>query len=169
MIPCPLSIKEQYERFIKRTHRSDTGCLVWAGAKTPKGYGNFGGSIGKGKWAVYVHRVAWEYHRGPIPNGLCVLHRCDNPPCGEITHLFLGTKAENNADCWLKGRYSRGEGRWKAVLKESEIPVIRNLISLGFSDQRIGRMFGVTDSAIYAIKAGKTWKHVQAKSGTSQA
>jgi hypothetical protein len=169
MICCPLSIEQRHIKFLSRAERNDRGCLVWTGAKTPKGYGNFGGSTRDGKWTVYAHRVAWEFHNGPVPEGLCVLHRCDNPPCGEPTHLFLGTKAENNADCWLKGRYSRGEGRWKAVLREAEIPAILSLLALGFSQARIARMFGVGHYAIHAIAKGKSWKHVQASNGISQA
>ncbi len=163
MIACPLDIEEQYKRIIARWFiHKDSGCWVWEGARTPKGYGNFGGQVkARGKWTVYVHRVSWEHHNGPVPKGLCVLHRCDNPPCFNPDHLFLGTKAENNADCWLKGRYSRGEGRWKAKLKEREIPCIKALLGLGFSQIRIGRLFNVTPGAIHEIAKGKNWKHVQ--------
>lgn len=161
MIPCPLPIEEQAQRLFYRVSNKESGCWVWMGAKTPKGYGNFGGSSKDGRWAVYCHRVSWEKHFGPIPDGLCVLHRCDNPPCVNPDHLFLGTKAENNADCWLKGRYNRGENRWSAKLKEVEIPAIRALIALGFSTVRIGRLFSVDQMTIQAIKKGKTWKHVK--------
>lgn len=75
-------------------------CLEWEKSRTRAGYGN---TCRNGK-VVYVHRIEWEKHNGKIPDGLCVLHKCDNPPCYEITHLFLGTRAENMADKVRKGR-----------------------------------------------------------------
>ncbi len=162
MVPSPLTIGQQFSRLIARVPEIVSGkCWVWHGAKTPKGYGNFGGGTKGARWTVYCHRVSWEYHNGPIPEGLCVLHRCDNPPCVNPEHLFLGTKAENNADCWLKGRYNQGENRWSAKLKEIEIPAIRALLALGFSTVRVGRLFNVSDATIGQVKRGISWKHVR--------
>ena len=72
---------------------------MWTGA-TANGYGQR--SVG-GK-TQYVHRLAWEEVHGPIPEGMRVLHHCDNPPCYEITHLFLGTSKVNTEDMIAKGR-----------------------------------------------------------------
>jgi hypothetical protein len=75
-------------------------CVEFGGARDPKGYGR--------KWfrdkVWFAHRVAWVEANGSIPNGMCVLHRCDNPPCINVEHLFLGTKADNLADMRAKGR-----------------------------------------------------------------
>jgi len=79
-------------------------CLVWTGATNDKGYGQrrVDGRV------QYVHRLAWEEEHGPIPDGMKVLHHCDNPPCYEVTHLFLGTTADNQADMAAKGRSTKG-------------------------------------------------------------
>jgi hypothetical protein len=88
------------------------GCLEWIGHTGRKGYG----SIRANGKNVKTHRLAWELANGPIPDGLHVLHHCDNPPCCETDpseeypegHLFLGTNADNNADMMAKGRFVSG-------------------------------------------------------------
>ena len=78
----------------------DTPCKEWTKAHTPFGHGLtwLWGRL----W--YVHRLAWIFEHGHIPDSLCVLHRCDNPPCWELEHLFLGTRADNQQDMMQKGR-----------------------------------------------------------------
>lgn len=89
------------DRLNARTVKQDDGCWVFIGAAQPTGHVQFHGNNGK---AVYVHRFAWELAFGPIPEGMCVLHRCDNPPCVNPEHLWIGTKADNNRDRASKGR-----------------------------------------------------------------
>lgn len=77
-----------------------TPCIEWTGYRDRQGYGRR--SIRRRLFLV--HRLAWEEANGPIPDDLCVLHACDNPPCMNPEHLFLGTRADNNADMDAKGR-----------------------------------------------------------------
>lgn len=92
------------ERVARRLVPAENGCLEFSGARDNRGYGQ----IGIAHVRYRAHRVAWEGVYGPIPDGLCVLHRCDNPPCCNVAHLFLGTKADNNADMAAKGRARNG-------------------------------------------------------------
>jgi hypothetical protein len=73
-------------------------CWIWTGNIGPNGYGRFG--------QRYAHRLSYEWMRGPIPEGMFVLHHCDNPPCVRPDHLFLGTAADNSHDMVRKGRWA---------------------------------------------------------------
>lgn len=91
-------IKERFEeRYIPVP---ESGCWIWTGHIRTNGYGAM--SI-KSK-LQYAHRISWELHNGPIPEGLFVLHKCDNPPCVNPDHLFIGTQKDNLQDAFKKGR-----------------------------------------------------------------
>lgn len=81
-------------------------CLLWNGTRTSEGYGViWEKEAQKNKPA---HRWAWEKFFGPIPSGFCICHHCDNPPCINPDHLFLGTNVDNTRDRTLKGRTASG-------------------------------------------------------------
>lgn len=101
----PLSVR--FERNVNRETAS--GCWEWTGAKTGKGYGAIGAGGTKGKMLV-AHRVSWEIHRCPIPDGLVLCHRCDNRGCVNPEHLFVGTQRDNILDMFAKGRAPSQKG-----------------------------------------------------------
>jgi hypothetical protein len=94
----------------------ETPCLEWTAVRHEHGYGQFS----LGDKMEKAHRVAWKIAHGPIPRGMCVLHRCDNPPCVAEEHLFLGTQADNVADRDAKGRQvsTRGDAHWSRLHPE---------------------------------------------------
>ena len=107
------------ERLWGHMVRADNGCLEWTRCTNTDGYGQ----IKVNGKVIKTHRLAWTLANGPIPDGLNVLHHCDNPPCGETEpseeypegHLFLGTVAMNVADRVAKGRTRTGMGRHNAA------------------------------------------------------
>jgi len=113
---------------------------------------------------VFVHRFSWELHRGPIPEGMLVCHKCDNPPCVNPAHLFLGTHADNMADRNQKGRQARqrGEACGTAKLTEDKVREIRRLASEGSSPAALAVAFGVSERHIKNIVCRNRWAHLSA-------
>lgn len=112
------------ERLARRLRPEADGCVVWTGYRRAGGYGQIsrGGAAGG---LVQTHRAAWELANGPIPDGLFVCHRCDNPPCCNVEHLFLGTVADNAADMVAKGRSARGGRLPQTKLTDEQVAEIR--------------------------------------------
>lgn len=109
---------------------------------------------------VKAHRKAWELLHGPIPDGLLVLHTCDNPPCIRPDHLFLGTHRDNQQDKWAKGRGIVINNSIK--LTESNVRAIRTRYATGTIRQiDLGKEYGVSQTAISAIVNRRTWTHIQ--------
>jgi hypothetical protein len=102
-----LRVSEQ-ERFWAKVQKGD-GCWLWTGGKFRRGYGAFKRRGPDGRFQQQkAHRVSYEWLVGPVPDGLCVLHTCDNPPCVNPAHLFLGTNLDNSEDRRVKGRSRNG-------------------------------------------------------------
>lgn len=143
---------------------ADSECWEWTGYKHRFGYGMIS-RVGSGHALLTAHRVSWEFSNGPIQNGLHVLHKCDNPPCCNPSHLFLGTHADNMADAHTKGRLSfpvmRGESNPKAKLTEEQVIDIRKRYAAGgITIRKLAAEYGVTFAPVQLILAGKTWRHV---------
>ncbi len=94
-----------------------------------------------------AHRVAWEHERGPIPDGMLVLHACDRPPCVRVAHLFLGTQADNMADMDAKGR------RALRTPDHVERAVVELHRRTGWSQRALGRWFGLSHHTVGRILA----------------
>ncbi len=156
------------ERFWSHVTRIHDGCWIWTAAKANKGYGAVG--IPGGKTAK-AHRVSYELQFGAIPEAACVLHRCDVPACVRPTHLFLGSKADNNADMRAKGRsvsggrkteiskckYRRAEQHGLALLTQDKVRLARQWKLNGDSYSTIAARLGVGVTTAYKAIKGITW------------
>lgn len=132
------------------------GCWEVQGWATHSGHVHI--SAGKGKPVFRAHRLAWELLNGPIPDGLSVLHRCDNARCVRPDHLFLGTQRDNVIDAVHKGRHS-SFGNQK--LNADQVREIRALWATGkYTQKAIGQRFGLKRNSISSIVNRKSWAHL---------
>lgn len=165
---------ESAKEFVDRVDGiGSDGCWVWRNRKDHDGYGSVKvhGRIRR------AHRFSYETFVGPIPEGMVVCHRCDNPPCVRPDHLFVGTVADNNADRNAKCRQSRGprlsmalklanratpvgEAHGRSKLTESQVAEIRELLTAGaLSQSQIAKRFGVCTQTVNLINVGHNWRH----------
>jgi len=152
------------ERFCAKVQKGP-GCWIWTGSSDKDGYGQIR-EAGRGSPLLKAHRVSWEMVNGPIPEGLCLRHRCDNPPCVRPDHLTPGTLAQNNQDTASRGRQfyqvhpehcPRGEKASGAKLTQVQVDEIRALRKQGYTQCRLAAQFGVTQANISMLLLGKTW------------
>ena len=145
--------RDMLTRFWEKVEKTDT-CWVWI-ASTRRGYGRF--RIGDKKYTS--HRVSWEIYNGEIPDGMCVLHHCDNPPCVNPDHLFIGTQTDNIRDRHMKGRNGdkTGINNGRSVLDENDVIAIRHDHHF-VSRKQLSRKYGVSISTICSVINLRTWK-----------
>jgi hypothetical protein len=166
-----MSWNEQLGRFWEKVEvRGPDECWEWRASRLPTGYGLFWvhglgppPTIKDRGWGrmMGAHRACWLLHHGEIPEGMEICHRCDNRACVNPAHLFLGTHAENVADCVQKGRLydRRGAANPRAKLSPASVAEIRSRHAAGETNKSaLGREYGVSDTAIHAVVNGRHWR-----------
>lgn len=154
-------------RFWSKTDvRGPEECWPWLASTARGGYGQF--AIRHGSLTP-AHRYAWTLANGPIPDGLWVLHSCDNPPCCNPAHLFLGTQQDNVDDMCSKRRHwahkgmsgNRGTKNGRAKLNDADVHLIRHRFACGESQSRIALDYPVSRIKIGHIVRRESWSHLQ--------
>lgn len=179
------TLKHAIVRFMRKVNKT-THCWIWTGEVVYNGYGRFG------YWNKRyfdnqraAHRISWVIHRGHIPIKKLVLHKCDNPPCVNPDHLFIGTHKDNNRDTSLKGRFPTGDNHhmrkaseeirhklaiWRknhpeiiwgenspnAKLSCEKIEMIKNDFLQGMSGPKIAKKYQISNTHAYSIRDGST-------------
>jgi hypothetical protein len=159
-------LKPKFEKYVDRTS-SPIGCWLWTGSCNARGYGQLHHAKRGDVSFRGAHKWSWTLHRGVVPAGMWVLHKCDNPPCVNPDHLFLGTPLDNARDMAAKARQvfqkdptraARGEASGNAKLTEAQVVAIRQS---GASHSVLARALGVTPSLIHAVRTRRVWAHVK--------
>lgn len=152
------SVKKRF--WSKVDIRGPKECWEWQAYRKPEGYGRF--------WldgcTRYAHRVAWLLTYGPIPKKMCICHRCDNEPCCNPAHLFLGAYADNNTDRNQKGRSAseKGEDNPQSKITEEQVQAIRKEYATGrITQEKIACHYGLTQGCISLLVRRKRWNHVE--------
>lgn len=164
----PERVADNFWKYVNRSGPTQQGmgtcCWVWTRGCGRAGYGSFY----DGERTVSTHRHSYTISVGPIPDGLYVLHRCDNPPCVNPAHLWVGTAGDNARDREAKGR-GGNKGRTPSLtarllcakLTMSDIIEIQDALSAGETPTNISRRFGVHAVSVRRIRDRKTWKDVR--------
>ena len=138
--------------------RGPDECWPWTGHRSALGYGRIQNE--QGTRPLVASRAVWELAHGMILPGFFVCHTCDNPPCCNLAHLFLGTHKDNMADQKAKGRHFRGETAPGAKLNESDVLEIRRLACAGLTSIQIAPKFRLHPRTVRNIVKGDRWAHL---------
>lgn len=151
---------ERFWRYVKKTE----SCWLWTGSHGPSGHGVLFAGAGQRPRLLRATAVSWEIANGrPVPAGLCVCHTCDNPPCVNPDHLFIGTQTDNMRDCVNKGRFKflqprRGETNNKAKLTWPVVRKVRADYSHGATLSHLSRRLGLARSTLREVVTGRCWR-----------
>ena len=143
------SLKERFLSKVKKT----SYCWIWTAARTTKRYGK----IWVGHRNEFAHRVSYTIFKGRFDQKLNILHRCDNPPCVNPAHLFIGNHAINGMDKRLKGRAAKGEKNGNSKLTVDDVRAIRKS-TLTYSE--LAKEYGIDQTQVWNIRKKHHWKHV---------
>jgi hypothetical protein len=152
-------VADLHHTLASRAVVTPSGCAEWIASKNKGGYGVLWFPVAKKM--QQAHRVSFMLSVGPIPDGLHVLHRCDNPACINPDHLWLGTNADNHRDKADKGRARGahlGSSNVNNKLTEAQVIAIRADMRLM---REIAQDYGITTSTVSNIRHGQTWKHLK--------
>lgn len=160
-----MSLADYFNERVDRSHPS--GCFIWTAGKDGHGYGYFSYE----KRAYRAHRAAWELAFGPVPKGLFVCHRCDNPSCVNAAHLFVGTSTDNTNDMMSKGRgrwkerkvkplngsaiEKMKDGNWQEQRTMSALQFRKTIKTLGMSKGAAGRYIGISQRTVFRLAGGQ--------------
>ena len=152
-MPVATPLVQRLQRYIDR--RGPDECWPWTGCRHYKGYGR----IQSQRRSVSAPRALWALVHGPIPAGYCICHTCDNPPCMNMRHWFLGTVGDNYADMRAKGRERKalGERHGLARLTKADVLAIR---ASDEPERAIAAKHGVALRTIQHVRSRATWRHI---------
>jgi hypothetical protein len=155
------TLEERFWRFVEKTD----SCWLWTGKSVDRaGYGKLS-TGGKGSPHKMAHRISYELHKGEIPDGLVVMHSCDNPKCVNPEHLSVGTHKQNTHDAVAKGRMvcnlpvggMHGRANPNAKLNDNAVRQIR-ASTVKASD--LAAKYGVSKTVINMVRRRETWRHI---------
>jgi len=155
--------RAQVQQKLENYSISETGCWEFGGGRNKDGYGRIY-IQNYASWEFQAHRVAYAFHHGRDPVRKLVCHTCDNPPCINPEHLFLGEVLDNVADMHQKSRASPqvGSGNANSRITEEVVLEIVGQIRAGLNNMEIAQTLPVSHSQVSRIRRGKAWAHVLA-------